>query len=1018
MRYLMMLGLALLFATGCYAGFEATIQGNARGAMGPLKGATIKVIADPLWGRANSLDFEAFKKEYGQLPVIDVSGSGTSDAKGNFKFKVIVSERDGELPTRKVADRRGNSREVTFIYAVVVSEHNEYKPDKRGILLDADAEQNVGQVAMQLATTATGKVIKLSDRKPVAGMKLRVNPSHYRGGTLQEDIVVETDKDGKFEVTKDVCPIGRVTLTSLDANWAFAQSSTAWSGLNLNTGANDLGTLVVVPGGSIKLAPIDSDTGKALPAMISINGAERGSQVRHTVQAAGEDFSLAGLPEGIYTATITLNNYWGVRQDNIEVVGGSAQDLGNIKLEPHRTLSVIAVSDDNRGIERYTTTVSLLEGTLPADLRGWGGRAGATYGQSTQMTAERYEIGRLFTGKWSVQVTADGYAAGVVTVDLPRKDPVTVSLTQGGNIEYQLFDLNGRQMQANWAFAVKRDSPEYKRALELKQDYRVDQPFPAGVYGPNMQQRTDVPRIDGLPAGDYLFIARSWEFGFLSQDNVMVEKGKTTSLSLKPELGSLTVTVTEKGKPKVNETVVVLSGQMHWQPAVAEHKTDANGQVVLKDLQPGEFMALSKREYDWARGNGQGYELRQRLEPYQVERQRRITYGVQETVTINLDDPGHCWFSVQLPMEADMQADWASLVEKAENRMTQAKSYSARHENGVFNFGRVMHGTYTFTVAARLGDGNQVSMVRQLTIDQSPEQTVKLDWDLSKLTIKVKLPKGVDRNRVSIALRQPHEEGLTRTNVLRFGRLDEKDQCVMLAVPEGSYDLVATVTDLNGLPQYISCQRIQVKGNGTENVKFDDKVGNLKVNVVGSPALGSSRVIEPRARVILFDAKGKEILPGDPLNAIGWVGREWMVYAVPAGTYRAVILAHGLQAFEIKEVKVKKGETTNVTANPTAAAMLQVTLKNFRMQDLQTAQPAWELEDEAGNKIPWSSPDGQACFVTSAYGNDMQLVVINIPPEAKKARLIAKGYEDHVLDVDGSAGKTNLADINLVPRED
>ncbi len=1018
MRYLLILSLLALFATGCFAGFEATVLGSARSATGPLKGASIKVIADPLWGRANAQDFEAFKKEYGQLPVIDVSGTGTSDAKGVFKFKVIVSERDGELPTRKVSDRRGNSREVTFIYAIVVSEHSECKPEKRGILLDADAEQNVGQVSLQLATTATGRVIKLSDRKPVAGMKLKVNPGYYQGGTLAEEIIVETDKDGKFEVTKDVCPVGRITLTSLDADWAFAQSSTAWSGLNLNAGSNDLGTLVVVPGGSIKLSPIDSDTGKALPAMISVAGAERGSQVRHTAQVVGENYSLAGLPEGIYTVTVTLNGFWGVRQDNVEVQGGSAQDLGNIKLEPHRTLSVIAVSDDNRGIERYTTTVSLLEGTLPADLRGWGGRGGSAYGQSAQMTAERYEIGRLFSGKWNVQVIADGYAAGVVTVDLPRKDPVTVSLTQGGTIEYQLFDLQGRQMRADWAFAVKCDSPEYKRALELKQDYRVDQPFPAGVYGPNFQQRSDVPRIDSLPVGDYLFIARSWQFGFLCQDNVKVEKGKTTSLSLKPELGSLTITVMEKGRPKANETVVVLSGQLHWQPTVTEYKTDASGQVVLKDLQPGEFMALSKREYDWAKGNGQGYELRQRLEPYQIERQRNITYGVQEAVTINLDDPGHCWLTVQLPMEADMRADWASLVEKTDNRMTRANNYSARHENGVFNFGRVKHGVYTFTANARLGDGNEVSMVRELTIDTSPEQTVKLDWDLSKLTIKVKLPKGVDRNRVSIALRLPYVDGQSYANIVRYGRLDEKDQCVLVAVPEGSYDLLATVTELNGFPQYVTCQRIKVKGNGTENVKFDEKVGKLKVSVIGSPALGSSRVIEPRARVMLFDAKGKEITPGDPLNAFGGVGREWQVHAVPVGTYRAVILAHGLQAFEIKEVKVKKGETTTITANPTAAAMLQVTIKNFRMQDLQTAQPAWELEDEAGNKVPWSSPDGQACFVTNMHGNDMQLVVINIPPEAKKARLVAKGYEDHVVDVDGSAGKTNLADVNLIPTED
>lgn len=1015
MRYLLMLALLVIFSTSCFAGFDATVVGIVTGSPGALKNVTVKVIPDPLWGRARTEDFEAFKKEYGQIPVIEVSGSGTSDANGNFKFKVTVSERDGALPKRKV-NEGGKTREITFIYAIVVCEHEQYKPEKRGILLDERSEQKVGLVSMQLATTATGKIVKLSDRKPVAGMKIKVNPGYIRPGTLAEDIVVETDKDGKFFVSKDVCPSGRITLSSLDAQWAFAQSSTAWSGLDLRTGANDLGSLIVVPGGLIKLSAVDMDTGRSLPAQVNVAGAERGSQVRMAAQLSGDSFTVPGLPQGIYTVTVTMNGYWGVRQENVEVEGENGIDLGAIKLEPHRSLGVIAVSDDNKGIERYTVTVTLQEGTLPADLSGWGGR-NRSYAISQQLTAERYEIGRLFTGKWSVQVIADGYAASLVTTDLPRQEPLTVTLTQGGTIEYQLFDLEGRPMRADWAFAIHRDSPEYKRALEAKQNYRADQPYPAGVYGPNWQQN-DIPRIESLPAGEYLFVARSWQFGFLSKDNVTVEKGKTTNLSLKPELGSLTITVTEKGKSKANETVVVLSGQLHWQPTVAEHKTDANGQVVLKDLQPGEFMAITKREYEWAKGNGQGFELRQRLEPYQVERQRNITFGVQETITINLDDPGHCWLTVELPMEADMRADWATLVEKAENRMTRAKTYSARHENGLFNFGRVMHGVYTFSVQARLSDGNEVSLVRQLTIDISPEQTVKLDWDLSKLTIKVKLPKGVDRNRVFLALRQPHEDGQVYADILRFGRLDEKDQCVMLAVPEGSYDLVATVTDLNGLPQYINCQRIQVKGNGTENVKFDEKVGILNVSVHGSPALGSSRAIEPRARVILFDAKGNEVTPGDPLNAFGVVGREWKVYAVPAGTYRAVILAHGLQAFEVKEVKVKKGETTSIKANPTAAAMLQVTLKNFTMRDLQTSQPGWELEDEAGNKIPWSSPDGQACFVTSSHGNDMQLVVINIPPEAKKARMIAKGYEDFVVEIDGSAGKTNLADISLVPKEE
>lgn len=1033
MRTLLAL-LVVLLSLPLAADFKCTVTGNVQAPDGKPGGISVTIQADNLWGRTADT-FEKFKQDNGPLPVITLNATATTDKFGAFTIECDVKVGpEGKLPVRRERQgRNGPEIETPYVYVIVKPVKAGFRGDARSFYLSPNGKHNAGVLSISELASISGSVIRLSDRKPQPDLKLKLRFASRPG--LTPELLVTTDAAGKFKLDGESVPQGQANLSVDDANWAFAASSVAWHPFHIKAGANDLGTLIVVPGGSVKGKLVDADTKVGVACNVTLRSAEQNSRIGMVIPVTDGTFEAKGLPEGSYEVQVGAQGYWQLNKFAFKITGGKVAEMGDLALEPHRKLEVLAFTDTGAGLEKYFVTLTWAGGDAPIEYQGGRLRPGVGSFKSQELTAEKCVLEGLWSSKWTLQVIVAGHAPATLEFEIPKQTSVRVTLERGGAIRVNVQNEQGVMLRNRQVFAVSQASPAYKEAKAgtLKVDNWGE--LPAGVYRGTDARRGDETGslIDAMAAGTYFVWAFTDSYDRTTnrpvrvvQDNVVVEKGQTVDVTLKPTPGRLTVNVTESGSPKAG--IKVYLTQLDWNGVklIKDATSSATGEAVFSDLQPVAAVVLSKREYDWVLSLGRDAMMsgRDRMASLFKSRNVVVGWGDDAAVALEVNDPSSIWVTLEVKVTGGAKPDRGSVfsTEGDANRPWERVSIQCTFTDGKANLGPMSKGKYRFVGSAVIS-GEGVGLDREFEVNLPPEQTVKLDFTFESLVISVKLPKNVPAQAVRVSLapvRDPNAPINPRDDWAggmrhRSATPDEKGTIMLVNVAAGKWTLTGHAT-VNGVLTYAVTQDITVKGDTKVPLKFNENVGTINVRISGNPALGPNARGFSTAKVFILDSKDKHAEVGDPNFLVGMSSQPWTIPAVPVGTWNVVVAAHGLQPV-IQKLKVEKDKAAalNVSPLPAAVAQFILTAEDGSTRNIESFDLTYE--DADGKPVVMWTPDKN--WMTGGFTDDgkLQVIGLNIHDKVKKVRVSIKGYEDVTLDITFEAGKTFLSEQALKKKQ-
>lgn len=1022
--------LMLLWCLPLAADFNCTVSGNVQSPDGKNGGIEVSIEADNMWGHSAET-IEKFRRENGPLPVITLSTKTTTQEWGAFSVECNVKVGpEGKLPVQRQRQRGGGTIDTPYVCVTVKPVMAGYRADSRDVHISPDGKHGVGTIGLTQLSTVSGTLIRLSDRKPQANLKVKlIWGSQFEGPTRQ--VAVTTDAAGKFNAAGDNVGPGPMRMELDDDAWAFAGSSAAWRAFGIVAGANDLGTLVIVPGGGVKGRVVHADTRTGLECRIRLRGTEQGSTVQLDLKTQDGTFRAVGLPQGAYVVDVACNQYHQLETFAFTVQAGKEHDFADMPLEPFRTLTVLAFSDDGAGLERYTAGIRYLSGALPLSSAHLGRPGSQPSFNWQEFSAERSTFQGLWSARWVLEVRAPGHAPRTLEVEIPKESSVSINLERGGAIRVSVFDEAGRARQDATVLAINQASPAYKDAQAGTLQANRWSQLPGGVFRSTMQRNGDLTGqlIDALPVGTYLVLTESGiydpgtgNYVTLRQDNVVVEKGRTVEVALRPVAARLTVKVTESGAPKSGVKVLLVKVTRGSEPTlIKEASSNARGEVVFTDLKPQVATVMTQREYDWMRSLGRLEAITQqaRIERLFKTRTVNLSWGVDATMPLDLAESTHTWVTLEVKVtgEAKPVSGGVLALDGETDPMWGALSFSFQFTDGQAKLGPLPRGKYRFTSSIRISN-DMVGLDREFEVNAGPEQTIKLEFSFEALTVTVKPPKGVPANSVQVALypagaanEKPDPRMGRFDDRGRYGQLDEKGVATFINVSAGEW-VIRGVVYANGVVSHAATEAVTVKGNTKATLKFNDNVGSISVRVSGNPAMGPLANTFSTAKVVLRNAKDQPIEVGSDWFLLGCVNMPWTIPSVPVGTWTAIVSAHGLQPVTQK-IKIEKDKVAALNVSPLPAAAVHVILSadNDVTRRIQTF--TIQYEDANGKPVVLYTPDDHWYTGHIDDKGNLNVIGLNLDANIKKVRVSIEGYEDVLVDIAFEAGKTFVSEQKL-----
>lgn len=1000
-------------------------------------GIKITLEADPLWGHPNAESLAATEEANGKYAKVVVSGEGETDKAGALRLKVEFSfEGEGVRPTRGIW-RDKQQIEAEYCHARLTARREGFRPYVANVQLTAGDESQSVFTNLSQVVTVRGSVINLSDRKPVPDLELQLvtlvhtrrwNPDRDGGrrrGTGQYEYVQEarswtlkTDAEGSFKLSDETLPAGSCTLSPLGGKLAFSTTSKAARDIGLRDGDNDLGALIVVPGGSLKFRVINSEDDAPVNASCTLQG---NNHWRNPVLADGVG-ELSGIVEGDFVLSVRQNGFWEI-QHKLSIKAGEVTDLGDLQLDPMISLNVIALSDGSSGIETFSVTARMLEGVRPPNYD-------REFVRSGNLTAENTTITGLRRGKWLITVQAKGHARAEVEVELPAAEPVTVTLSEGGALQVSVrLDADNR-FDGFQLFAVRCDSTYYKTLSALKpeewQNLRIDTGR-GGVYAAD-RSWGEVRQIEAMTPGAYLVLAYAGHLGWLKQDKVEIERGKTTSLELAPEPPVMVVTVTRDGKPAAGVTLYFVMSDWHRGAEFVEATTGSDGACTHEFKSAGNAYVLTERELLYlGKPGAQHHEWHQMLGSFKGEGMK-LQYGQRLEQAIELHDRNAIWLTLLVKLPEGVTIDAPVLNPKLASH--ERRSYfRPRQIEGGWLYPNVPAGEYLAVAGIITGTGERIALTRDIKVDTAPEQTIEIEFDLQTFTVSLELPAGVEHRQVSVQLMPGTQlEDPEQNYRSRQAQPDATGKVAFVGLEGGEYLVIATAWNPQGGMQAGAQQLVDTAKTQTLTLKLTDDFGTLDLQVEGNPALGGQQR-GASWRVQFFDDMDEEALPINPLSAFGQVNSaagydEWRgrpsnpgVQGVPVGKYKVVVSAYGLQPVIEDGVEIKRGQTTRLTVTPSPAALLKLTIENMDARNLVQLKAKSTYLDASGKEVNVVAP-GKRLFnlMQSRQQGGCEAWLLNLTPEVAKVVITIEGHEDIVIPVKAEPGKTILQTANAKPK--
>lgn len=999
-----------------------------------LEGVTMTVTADPLWGCENEDGLEKFKAIHGNLPQVTMKGSGVTARSGRTvtaQITVTVSWT-GELPTNRLKQADGSEVDQPFAMAMLVAKLDGYHTATSIFRVEQGKPVFALLPAAIRCATFKGRVVHEQGQRAAANLKLAVvgelypkrlfeegrpnSAPHARGERHRFEFT--TDTEGNFNVTSPELSHSPEMFFVAGHELAFAIDSKAWRPHYDITRDNtnfDYGTLIVVPGGGIKGGFANVDTGETVPTNLQLMRMIGGRTYPIGVSRDAAGSESEGIPAGTYEAVPNSGGgYWYPDMAIISVESGKVTDLGTIKVEPHRTIEVVAIDLQGNSLPNFTATVTYT-GTTPPALGSH--QKGKPFMTVRQLTREQPQVPGLFSGSWRLSVRADGFPATFVDIAVPAREPVKVVLAAGGTIEVKLLDAEGQPTRSSTLLAISHLSPRYSEfeTISLK-DFEEklprDYPLPEGIYTPrHAGQGVAFP---DLAAGKYLVIASASGLGLMRQSDVEVVPTKVTKVELRPSPGRLSVTVTEKGKPKASVALVVVDEDNPAQDA-QRVKTAVDGTVIVEVKRQATYYVLTASEYDALVAPGKG---NWNLRDYE-SRGYRVRFGETLPVTLELFNGGKV--NVRLKVKGPSGMTYQALSMRRLDTTTYAGSIYGLRDGEDFQFVNVPVGVYEIAGSATDKSGGSLSFTRKAAVDAPPEQTITIEVKVGKLSLTLTAANGrSDPAGAEVQLmRNPDWDGLMQPHTPQVQlnyRTDAKGKLEVPLLEAGSWHIIARAWKQDARSGRVladaASAAIEVSATSKVALKFSDNFGALSVTIPQADDHSAHY-----CRIVLLNAKNEIVFPGDPVGGYGsmWQSFNWWgtitTDFIPVGTYRVIFTAVGYLPTIRESVKIEKGKTTALDLTPAAGCMLTLAVKGMPVapaaSDIQ-----WVAEDAAGKPIKLYGTGypmhdlGSVRGVTSIHFSALT-------PEVKRVRVNIPGYEEFVVETALEPGKGQEEEVTL-----
>ncbi|MCC7510976.1 MAG: hypothetical protein IT464_16585 [Planctomycetes bacterium] len=1002
-----------------------------------LEGATIKVSADPLWGRMNEDDLNKFKSMHGALPDVNINATVTTPkVNGRVVCQVkatVTTSGEGALPTDRLIQADGSELETRYVYAKVEASLDGYHTVSAvfaayaGKLAYCTLPKTVGY------TTIKGRAVHVNGQKPAANLKLvaigdayREDALHYRRrGTeipLPRRLRCEftTDADGNFSVTGPDVSHSPELFQTMSSDYAFALDSKAWypsSSISSDHTMFDYGTLVVVPGGGIKFKLTDMDTGKPVMSGCQLRTTWNNRRYDLFSELAPDTLEAGGIPEGTYSAQIShgrARNYWFPITKDVVIQAGTVVDLGDQTAEPARTVQII-VSDESGNLLPKWQVTATYSGDTPRSRNL--PELGRPIVISRDLKREDYGFGGLFTGPWKLFIRLEGYPAIETTIQVPAAEPIKLVAEAGGGIEVRLLGADGNMVRADDVFALRDTSPDFETFKAIDRDeYSRNRPMATNAIRGGIAN--DVYTFKDLAAGTYLLFAHSHNCG-LMRAVVDVEKGKVLKVDLKPVPGRLNILVTEKGKPKAGVKLEIVD--IHGSKGPSHSVTsNADGQVEFEvNKQVAYFVVLTKADYDAFKAK-ESDPTRWDLREYEA-RKCHLMFNKVVNMTVELFNSGKV--DVKLRMKGPSGAVFSPPTLHPANNSRSYTSFTATLDGDDFVIVGLPVGSYRLVSSVRSKDGHGFGIERLIVVDDPPAQTIEIEVKAGKLSLTLTAEKGrSDPAGAEILLWrdvdwdgfiQPHRRRIEATY-----RADAKGKLEISLIEAGTWHVTARAYGkdprLGRVVVDAANASVSISGSTKLSLKFSANVGSL---AVGIPQTDQNSA--HYCRVVLLNAKDELVHPGDPTSAYGsmWEQGSWWgkleAILIPVGTYKVVFVGIGLLPVITENVKIEKGKTTELELKPLPGTGLSLTVKGLA-GEVPESDIEWIAEDAAGKPLKLYGSGYPALRL--GRQKDRIIEIGELTPEVKRVRVRIAGYEEIVIDTQLESGKGQRTDATAKPK--
>lgn len=947
---------------------QGTATERAEGKTEPLKQVEVRAYPALRWGQYGDTEFKEFQRTYGPLPQVVVTGTATTNDKGEFTLKGTAKLTGDKVPRIRFEDESGVRQVPVCWVTLVVQTATHFGLGSPSRTYSDSMSSKIG-IECSAYGTCRGRAFDTLGQS-LADLIVVSESRHYwipEGVSLPS---TKTGPDGRFELSvpaiwsMDLAFEGRLRASSFPH--AVATSSDM---LSISPGKTvDVGDVTLALPSSVKARVVDGVTGKDL-SDVSFTFSP-GSYKHRSYYLIGSGACQFTIPAGTYTLKLFHNNLKVGKEVEVRAKPNEVTDLGDLKIYSAVTLKILVVDDQGTPLERANVFL-----TTP-DERYAGGTA--------KWDEEGFYAIKLDPSlSWNIEVLAHGLLPLKAPLVLEPKDTeLTVKLVREASAEIEVTPIEGSRAYLRFAMLIQPGTPAEEmlnkagaKAVEDSLDLE-EKDRPQGV-------RHIWERISTTP-GKWILLARIEDEAEYYRVDLDLKPGENDPVVIKQRGANIRIRCVEGTKALAN-TQIFLSSHDHFKPIQAT--TDKDGWLELKDRLPGTWYVFKPDE---------SLDDKRELEARRVE----LSLGANADVTVDLT---YKFISVVtfVIKATNCEPDRLYIWDEAEFVQADLRDRFREFDQGQCAWGVIEPGRYFALLGQEDGDYIRFQFVCEFVVGGPGHQEIELKGEPRFVRGKVDLaglPPGAEVSVLGSHLafsQYGMEDGASASDsfevepdgsfsIRSIGLHDLRLQA-MVTLPDGNVMYSPAVLVPQGrFPHDLVLKPVAAVGALVLELKLPGGINDSVVRVHMRDAVGNQWLL-PRSSQFVAESHSVRLFP-----------------FMPVGKWDLVVEATGAQTLTLKDIEITKEVTAFHTVNMSPACELLISHPELSKAEAGGARV--ELLDERGNVLSTGNLYHRSMFAalseTSLWDDAEEvetsgLLIVVRDRRVAKVRLIVPGYKPY-----------------------